>query len=134
METQSKEAASIDPGAVSPSSNVDSVSHPPELDDPKPRKMSREEAIDFLSGAALVFAIPGPLLVLIAYILPLLSVRETSLTIFLAGFYLGLIFNAFGLVMGLRSLFRWKGIIAVCTSIGWYYWVYWAITTFDWAI
>ncbi len=132
METQSNEATSTDPGATSPSSNVDSFSHTPEFDNPKHRKMSRQETVAFLSGAALVLAIPGPLLVLIAYMVTLLPIRHAALEIFLGGFYVGLFFNAFALVMGLCSLFRWKGFVAVCISIGWWYWVYREIAYGDW--
>ncbi|MFT3880451.1 MAG: hypothetical protein QM703_12415 [Gemmatales bacterium] len=135
MEIQSKEVVSPDPGVTSPNSNRDNFSRPPEFNDPAYRKAWRKETVDLVSGAALILSIPGPLLVLIAYLLPdLPSIRDAVLALFLGGFYFGLIFNAIALVTGLCSLLRWQGFVAVVVSIGWWCWVYWALTSYDWAI
>lgn len=116
-----------------PGSTVNSFASPPETDGTIQRK--RPETFAFLSGIALVLAIPGPLLVLIVYILNWLSIQDDSLLlIFLVGFYSGLFLNAFALVIGLCSMPRWKGLVAVCISIAWWCFVYREIAYGDWSI
>jgi hypothetical protein len=73
---------------------------------------------------ALILSLPGPLLVLLAYVI---HHPAMSPVLWMWGLGMGLILNGPALIMGLCSCWRWEGLEAVAISGCWWIWVCWLL-------
>lgn len=89
----------------------------------------QSESVRKAATVALLLSLPGPMLVILAY---LIAGSTVSLELFLVGFYCGLICNFAGLLLGLYRWFHPMGFLAICISCVWWTWAIWGMITWDW--
>jgi hypothetical protein len=73
---------------------------------------------------ALILAVPGPLLVLLAYVIYHPSIAPA---LWMCGIWVGLVLNGPALLLGLCSCWRWEGLEAVVISGCWWAWICWLL-------